>query len=60
MIEIIVGKRPVGRHDPRREFEQHVARLVSEDHRAMANLSSTPINRTFDEDMFVERLKMYG
>lgn len=57
---IISRMHPPGRHDPRREFEQHVARLISEDHRAMANLSPTPIHHTFDEDMCVERLKMYG
>ena len=45
--------------DPRRKQERADARMVSEDHRAIANLSNTPVYRTFDSDRFVEHLSQY-
>jgi hypothetical protein len=45
--------------DPRRKQERNDARLVSEDHRAMANLSNTPVYHEWNPDKSVEHLKMY-
>lgn len=45
--------------DPRRKQERKDARMISEDHNAIGNLSETPIYREFNQDRFVEHLKMY-
>lgn len=45
--------------DPRRKQERMDARQVSEDHKAMANLSNTPIHREFRHDNFMEHLNMF-
>lgn len=45
--------------DPRRRQERKDARMISEDHRAIANLSETPIHREFNQDKWVEHLNMF-
>ena len=57
MFEIRMGLPNV---DPRRRQEQADARMVSEDHSAMANLSGRVINREFNAWKYPERLAMYN
>lgn len=45
--------------NPRREQEIMDARLIQEDHNAIANLSPRFINETWDPDMFVQSLGKY-
>ena len=45
--------------DPRRKQERNDARMISEDHHAMANLSPRFIHREFNPDRSVEHLDMY-
>lgn len=45
--------------DPRRKQERVNARMVSEDHAAMSNLSQAPVYKTFDADRYTERLAQY-
>jgi len=45
--------------DPKRKQERMDARLISEDHNAMANLSNKAIHREFKHDNFVEHLNMF-
>lgn len=45
--------------DPRRKQERADARMISEDHRAMANLSERPIYREFNAWKHPERLAMF-
>lgn len=45
--------------DPRRQQERKDARMVNEDHTAMANLSNMPVYHEFDAWKDVERLKSY-
>ena len=45
--------------DPRRKQERKDARMISEDHSAMANLSNTAIHREFKHDNFQEHLNMF-
>lgn len=45
--------------DPRRKQERADARMISEDHNAMANLHGKPIYHTFDAWKYPERLAMY-
>jgi len=46
--------------DPRRKQELSDARMVQEDHNAMANLSERALHHTFNPDEHVERLAMYN
>ena len=45
--------------DPRRKQERNDARMLSEDHKAMANLSNTAIHKEFKHDNFMEHLNMF-
>lgn len=45
--------------DPRRKQENRDARMISEDHNAIANLADKPIYRTFDANRFQEHLSMF-
>lgn len=45
--------------DPRRKQEREDARQISEDHKAMANLSNRAIHREFRHDNFMEHLNMF-
>jgi hypothetical protein len=45
--------------DPRRQQEKADSRMIREDHKAMANLSETPVYHEFDPWRDVERLKSY-
>ena len=49
-----------GNVNPRRKQEDADARMISEDHNAMANLSPTVINEEFNPDRFVEHLNMFN
>jgi len=49
-----------GKVDPRRKQEETDARMISEDHTAMANLSERPIYREFNAWKYPERLDMYS
>lgn len=60
MLEIIFRNALKDKVDPRRRFERNDARMIYEDHTAMANCPPEPIYHTFDVDKDVERLKMYG
>ena len=51
---------PVDNVDPRRKQELMDARMIQEDHNAMANLSNKPIHREFDAWEYPERLAMYN
>jgi len=44
--------------DPRREQERADARMISEDHSAMANLSPRFINKEFNPDRFTDAFKL--
>lgn len=46
--------------DPRRKQELSDARMVQEDHNAMANLSGRALHHTFNPDEHVEKLSMYN
>jgi hypothetical protein len=46
--------------DPRRRQELSDARMVQEDHSAMANLSNTPVYKEFDAFAHQERLAMFN
>lgn len=46
--------------DPRRRQELSDARMVQEDHSAMANLSPRGYQRQFNPDRYVEHLDMYN
>lgn len=46
--------------DPRRRQELADARMIHEDHRAMANLAEKPIYHEFNCDKYVEHLDMYN
>jgi hypothetical protein len=46
--------------DPRRKQELSDSRMIQEDHSAVANLSRTFQNHTFDANEFPERLAMYN
>ena len=46
--------------DPRRRQERADARMISEDHKAMANLSQRVINKEFNAWKYPERLAMYN
>ncbi len=48
-----------GNVDPRRWQERKDAKMVSEDHKAMANLSPVVINKQFDAWEYPERLSMF-
>ena len=50
---------PYSKVDPRRRPELYNARFVQEDDQAIANLSPRFINQQFDQNRFVERLRMY-
>lgn len=58
-IEIGMGLRFYEAVDPRRKQERVDGRMISEDHKAMANLSNTPVYHTFNPDEYPERLAMY-
>jgi hypothetical protein len=45
--------------DPRRKQERADARMISEDHSAIANCSPKVINKQFDAWKYPERLAMY-
>lgn len=45
--------------DPRRKQEYKDARMISEDHTAISNLSERPIYKTFDANRFQEHLSMF-
>lgn len=46
--------------DPRRKQELSDARMVQEDHNAMANLSERPVYHTFNANEHVEKLSMFN
>lgn len=46
--------------DPRRKQELSDARMVQEDHNAMANLSEQPVYHTFNANEHVEKLSMFN
>lgn len=46
--------------DPRRKQELADARMIHEDHKAVANLKEQPIYHEFNPDKYVERLDMYN
>jgi hypothetical protein len=48
-----------GKVDPRRKQERTDARMISEDHTAMANLSERPVYREFNAWKYPERFDMY-
>ncbi len=48
-----------GQVDPRRKQEKNDARMIREDHSAIANLSNQPVYKEFNAWRDVERLKMY-
>ena len=51
---------PIDNVDPRRKQELIDARMIQEDHNAMANLSGKVINKQFNAWEFPERLAMYN
>ena len=51
---------PIDNVDPRRKQELMDARMIQEDHTAMANCSPRVINREFNANKFPERLAMYN
>ncbi len=46
--------------DPRRKQELADARMIHEDHKAMANLKNEPIYHEFNQDKYVEHLNMFN
>ena len=51
---------PIDNVDPRRKQELTDARMIQEDHNAMANLSGKVINKQFNAWRYPERLAMYN
>jgi hypothetical protein len=51
---------PIDNVDPRRKQELIDARMIQEDHNAMANCSTKVINREFNAWRYPERLAMYN
>jgi hypothetical protein len=51
---------PIDNCDPRRKQELADARMIQEDHNAMANCPQTVINRQFNAWKYPERLEMYN
>jgi hypothetical protein len=51
---------PITNVDPRRKQELTDARMIQEDHTAMANLSGRVINKEFNVWKYPERLAMYN
>lgn len=45
--------------DPRRKQERNDSRQVSEDHKAMSNLSERAIHKEFRHDNWMEHLNMF-
>lgn len=59
-LEMIIRESFYGNVDPRRRQELADSRMIQEDHKAVANLSETFLNHTFDYDKYPERLSMYN
>jgi hypothetical protein len=59
-IDLILRNTFMSNVCPRRQQELADARMVQEDHSAMANLSNTPVYKEFDAFAYQERLAMYN
>jgi hypothetical protein len=59
-LEMVMRSSFYNNVDPRRKQELADSRMIQEDTNAVANLSKTFLNHTFDANEYPERLAMYN